>query len=550
MKKDQFPCLHPGLCKGKQTVFRRPADLQRHYKNVHSDIKDSFPCDYSRCPRSREPFDRKDNYRGHLKYYHKEDLGSARPEKVNKRKEQKGQAIWQAEHRISDKWWRCARCLVRNYIAKVGWNCSSCKSPCEDDRRAARERGVTTDADTAIGWVCGACNGQGWIDSGYGAWVSCSSCEDPVGAPQPGSYLSHSTRFLSGVETRSSLQGSQVPEALRFERHSSEEPRREDDSIVEHEDGNSTRALLPARRERWNTIEDTKQSSHGKASKDSGLVAIASNPGAGHIASPPVAIAESKVSSSKMVDICDKLVSLLMEDLELRTIFEEAMQKASLENCENSLRRSLIFCSKQLCAQSSSLDDQQSARTIKSLATNTANKFGARMANQTEYRIKVSTYHIDDLGNEDSEDELDACTTEESVLVVKEKYFHYLEQTFQDAHTLSALRDSFRLFVYPDPVCKAILQVWPPSAARISNHSISYQVKWEVAKLRSQWLAKGQRLADVMTITSQLEQDDDGDQPHTQATSCLDYLSKNWPDLGRLILDGLETLFDGVNSGE
>lgn len=144
------PCQFPGesCWKGQsRPVYYRPADLERHYRQVHAseDQKEKYPCDRFDCNRAKDPFTRKDHFRDHLKDFHKEDIGSCKGEKttgnVSERKKwQQKQAMWLAERCISSDWWRCARCLVRVYVAKGGWYCQKCKRDCEQPRREAREK--------------------------------------------------------------------------------------------------------------------------------------------------------------------------------------------------------------------------------------------------------------------------------------------------------------------------------------------------------------------------------------------------------------------------
>ncbi|KAN0098420.1 hypothetical protein V8E51_014083, partial [Hyaloscypha variabilis] len=178
-QKGQFPCQYPGTCNSKQTVFSRPADLERHYKNVHATEKDSFPCDYPKCPRSQDPFHRKDYYRDHLRDLHKEDIGSAKTRRSSKDKRtwQQAQKIWLSERNISLKYWRCAKCLVRNPV-KQGWDCSSCKTPCEEERvRIRQARGATmVDATRYAAPYCGTCSDTGYVDKS-GAYELCPVCQ-------------------------------------------------------------------------------------------------------------------------------------------------------------------------------------------------------------------------------------------------------------------------------------------------------------------------------------------------------------------------------------
>ncbi len=67
-KKLLWACLENGC---SQKSFARSADLDRHYKQVHTldAKKENFFCDYPKCSH-RDAFRSKD----HLREYHKEDL--------------------------------------------------------------------------------------------------------------------------------------------------------------------------------------------------------------------------------------------------------------------------------------------------------------------------------------------------------------------------------------------------------------------------------------------------------------------------------------------
>lgn len=194
--------MFPWGCTGKQTVFHRPADLDRHYKNVHasSDQRDSFPCDYHKCGRANDPFTRKDHYRDHLRDFHKEDLGCAKGEKkMDKKKWAVAQRAWLAERKIYPHWWRCARCLERRQVKEDEWDCPTCKVSCEQERIEARklqktsmvdtidteeERGYHQSASSATlnaYYPCATCReNNGWLADSFGQWVECPDCNTSV----------------------------------------------------------------------------------------------------------------------------------------------------------------------------------------------------------------------------------------------------------------------------------------------------------------------------------------------------------------------------------
>lgn len=187
MEKKHYRCLYPGTCKVKQSGFSRPADLERHYMRVHADANrwDSFPCDYAKCPRSNKSFTRKDHYRDHLRDFHREDIGCAKGQNkgMDKQRWEAKHKRWLEERKISHQHWRCAKCLVKNYVYQVGWECSSCRMSCEDERIKTRERlvgekssleaGESEESASTSHQNCNACNGNAWIEDVNRAWVAC-----------------------------------------------------------------------------------------------------------------------------------------------------------------------------------------------------------------------------------------------------------------------------------------------------------------------------------------------------------------------------------------
>lgn len=203
--------------------FSRPADLERHYKNVHAsdEYKDCYKCDYPKCGRSADPFTRKDHYRDHLRDYHKEDLGRAKVQKPKGSKGSKGtkdkkklppderphnQEQWERERVIYPTWWRCTRCLSRMYVEQSGWECPSCKVPCDSDRKERRQKAQEQSKDlpeeqlagppATIDYYhgCSTCAGTGWIENMNKGWDGCYVCNsEPNSQDTQVSYFSEET---------------------------------------------------------------------------------------------------------------------------------------------------------------------------------------------------------------------------------------------------------------------------------------------------------------------------------------------------------------------
>ncbi|KAI1173122.1 hypothetical protein F4777DRAFT_464156 [Nemania sp. FL0916] len=132
--ESMYGCFHPHCSMN----FRRKADLERHYEQLHTpaDKKAKYPCDRKKCSRGAEnPFHRMDHYRDHLRAFHFEDLVRRRPSGTEK-------PSWWEKRSVDLAWWRCTRCLTRVKVDEHGYICSNskCNSPCEPERQKARLR--------------------------------------------------------------------------------------------------------------------------------------------------------------------------------------------------------------------------------------------------------------------------------------------------------------------------------------------------------------------------------------------------------------------------
>lgn len=85
---------------------RNQGDLIRHINSVHKKSL-IFMCDYPKCDRSQNPFNRKDHYKDHLRNYHKEAI----------------RGLEDGERHIQH--WRCKKCLGRR--GSQSQDCSSCE---------------------------------------------------------------------------------------------------------------------------------------------------------------------------------------------------------------------------------------------------------------------------------------------------------------------------------------------------------------------------------------------------------------------------------------
>lgn len=209
-QKGEAHCHWPGKCSRQGEPFSRPADLERHLKNVHGPLerRDKFCCPYNPCLNDRHlkknSFTRKDHLRDHVRDFHQEDIGAAKGEKNARTKEekrqwQKEQEKWIASRKISPTQWTCAKCVVRMNVAEHGWHCRECNQQCEQERIEMRMKlspllgeEAPAELNSVAGMVreepqpyhkqqqgyllCQTCSGTAWVDNGYGEWDPCPYC--------------------------------------------------------------------------------------------------------------------------------------------------------------------------------------------------------------------------------------------------------------------------------------------------------------------------------------------------------------------------------------
>jgi hypothetical protein len=103
------------------------------------------------------------------------------------------------------------------------------------------------------------------------------------------------------------------------------------------------------------------------------------------------------------------------------------------------------------------------AKYIRYFGRSTVRLFRARIQAQlgrkksTDYRSAEADNHVEDL---DAEDNLDDEGGSGESLDETETKLQNLERFVQDSDALLILKDTFRLFVHPNPVLKAMLEVW------------------------------------------------------------------------------------------
>jgi hypothetical protein len=244
--------------------------------------------------------------------------------------------------------------------------------------------------------------------------------------------------------------------------------------------------------------------------------------------------------SSKTQRLCD----FLLDQDWLQTLSKEALQKVSPGKFEDNLRRSLIQFAIHLNTEATSTSSTMAhiACVVRRCAINVANltrKSLELVANSrlednglqgnSHQTIKSENGELEKPAEED-EDGGEDCLLENKE--EGEEDSKDLELLLSNSMAIQMLKENLHLFVHPDPIKKALFQVWPITHPRDSALEITYSLEWEVPHFLATYFAKGQEVGKILTIT--------GGAINAQAKSCGDYLVQTWPKVGPALLASLQ----------
>jgi hypothetical protein len=262
-----------------------------------------------------------------------------------------------------------------------------------------------------------------------------------------------------------------------------------------------------------------------------------------------LAFSENSKSSSSSLnsfgsqsDISERLFRVLWCDNELQGLFKESLAKVLPQRFEENLRRCLEQFSVHLREEggSSPLDRQalKAARVVRKLSRSTA----YRVRDAVEAANHELSNHDLDLECSDSElsDDDDIDDNEKD----NDEYDELkdLETRLTAATSFQMLKENLKLFIRPNLVQKALFQIWPVTWPRSLPMEVKYNVESDVAHFLGEYFPKGQKLGGVLTLT--------GGPFNAQALSCRDYCTTTWPEVGSLLLEGLETLLSNDKEGK
>jgi hypothetical protein len=304
-----------------------------------------------------------------------------------------------------------------------------------------------------------------------------------------------------------------------------------------NQEGGKLRQLSTMRDNKWRaTNKDNTASSSSSQSSSPSSVTMS------YLSSYATTVSSS-TSMAYQPGVGDRLTVLLYEDEDLRRLYNEALDKTTLSHFEEDFKRCLLQLSAQLQAKASSPEERQVANAIRKFSPNAARIIRKRLQSHRDTRTIAieppDIFYSDETYDGSESDELDPIEDlDEQTNSPKD-----MEAFILHSKSFDVFKDSLRecLLMHSDPIRLALSKIWP---VRCSQHEIPYEITWELPQFLALYLGSDQSIGDALALT--------GDSLNAQALSCRDYLKFAWPDIGSVILEGVEKSLslgeDGENS--
>lgn len=243
----------------------------------------------------------------------------------------------------------------------------------------------------------------------------------------------------------------------------------------------------------------------------------------------------------------ERLITLLLKDEQLKSLYAVAARKVSADKFQENFRRCLIQCSIHLKAEAalkpttSRTQSLQCAKAVRLYSRQAATQVRSTLETKdiqthTEDYIDSDSLNSDDLESDDGLPDITIRTK------TNNDRADDLEAVLISSIAFQLLIENFPLFLQPDPIRKALFALWPTSHPRKIALEIQYHVSWLLPTFMKSEFPAAQRLKNVLTLSGQMTD--------AQAQSCGEYVAAIWPEFGDLLLQAIQDLIQGVSNSK
>ncbi|KUJ07157.1 uncharacterized protein LY89DRAFT_369328 [Mollisia scopiformis] len=305
---------------------------------------------------------------------------------------------------------------------------------------------------------------------------------------------------------------------------------------------------LMARIERLEQGITTQRHSLSRTSSESSLNSISS--GGFSVAES----APSSASSSTPNPLhLQRFVDLLFNDFELNDLLETAKHRISFDKFEINFKRCLRLFSEHLRAESAPSLPRYLPKLIRRLVTNAAYtvRRSLELSLQTEVQTKdeaqqrtvpLAKPHVEDINEADEDDigDLDIEFEEQEQEHENENENENegvqpnLEAMIVTTSSFMKLRENFRIFLSADHSRRAIFDCWPAALPESETTELVYFVLPGLEDYLKYRLPGDCQLGSFLVFI--------GTDEAAEAISCEEYLLREWPEVGRCVVDFINGL--------
>lgn len=178
----------------------------------------------------------------------------------------------------------------------------------------------------------------------------------------------------------------------------------------------------------------------------------------------------------------------------------------------------------------------QAARAIRTFARSAAQSIkGTLELQELAKETGQGLYHLSaqmDLNSDGSDvEEMDPIDEVEEDHMAEFKYFKDLVVS---SRSFERFKERFDLCVNPDQARSAVFQQWGSVSSTSSRESLSYDIELDLHSFIDIHVKDPAHIGELLTLTGEAED--------AEALSCREYLSRSCPEIGMLLLEGIQVL--------
>lgn len=247
----------------------------------------------------------------------------------------------------------------------------------------------------------------------------------------------------------------------------------------------------------------------------------------------------SSTSSANMEPLYQqRLETLLLNDPELHALLETAIQQTTFQKFENNFKRCLHLFSEHLRIEAPASLPKHTSKLIRRFSSNVAHSIRRSFENVSPSDGPVDSrrpnaFLAEDASDSDESEEHVRYDEEDDIEDLDDSSLS-LEASLLATNSFMMLRENFRIFLLSDQILRAVFDCWPVTLPWSEEVTIEYSGIGSLIHYLKSRPRDQRQLEKILTFT--------GADDAVEATSCEEYLVRQWPQVGQCLVDCLNQL--------